>query len=711
VLSVELSGARAFLVLARHHLAEQAEGEELEADHDEQDAQDQQWPVSDCLAGCLQDGEVEENSEPDRREQQPEAAEKMERAVPVAADECDGQKVEEAAQVALRPVTGTAVGTRPVVDGKLGDPEAAVVREHRQEPVQLAVDPQPVQHLGPVRLEPTVEVVQPQTRDAARRGVEDPREGTPEPGIPALCLPAGDEVEALVELRQKARNLGRIVLEVGVDGHDGVAARVREPGRKRGGLAEVPAQPNHADVAVRCVESRECGEASIGGTVVDEDDFPRGLQRLEGGSELVVQRGERQLLVVDGHHDRDHEASSVFDLAQLLALEEAQRIVLERARPLGSEGVSLRRAHGRVLAEPARARVDLPPFASSAMDGFAIRAGDTPGELRIAEISVAAGSPAGRPLEPGEAAPIATGGVVPEGADAVVPIELVVQVDNTVEIASTVETGAHVRPQGGDAEHGDVVVEAGRVLGPAQLGALAAAGIADVVCSRRPRVAVLATGSELRQPGEPLDHGQIYEANGVMLASQLESAGAVVTAVESVADEPADHRRALGSALDGDLVLSSGGVSVGPHDLVRTVAMDLGVEEIFWRVAVKPGKPVWFGARGATLVLALPGNPVSSLVGFELFVRPALLARQGAVDPRPDFAAGVLAQAVRRNAARDEFVRARRVMAPDAVRLEPLEGQESHMIARAALADSLVHVPRGEGELASGTSVRYLSLR
>jgi molybdopterin molybdotransferase len=342
------------------------------------------------------------------------------------------------------------------------------------------------------------------------------------------------------------------------------------------------------------------------------------------------------------------------------------------------------------------------------MDGFAVRASETPGELRIAGAGVAAGSPAGRPLEPGEATPIATGGVVPEGADAVVPVEYVVQHDNEVRIPSRVEAGAHVRPQGGDALRGDAVVDAGRVLGPAQLGALAAAGLAEVVCARRPRAGVLATGSELRQPGEPLDHGQIYEANGVMLAAQLESAGAVVTAVESVADEVADHRRALESALESDLLLSSGGISVGPHDLVRKTATDLGVEEIFWRVAVKPGKPVWFGVRGATLVLALPGNPVSSLVGFELFVRPALLALQGAVDPRPAFAVGVLGRAVRRNKARDEFLRARRKTKLGAVELEPLEGQESHMIARAALADSLVHVPRGEGELASGASVRYL---
>jgi molybdopterin molybdotransferase len=256
-----------------------------------------------------------------------------------------------------------------------------------------------------------------------------------------------------------------------------------------------------------------------------------------------------------------------------------------------------------------------------------------------------------------------------------------------------------------------VVVEAGRVLGAAQIGALAAAGVAEVTCGLRPRAAVIATGSELRSPGEPLDPGQIYEANGVMLAAQLETAGAVVVWVQSVPDDVEAHRHALEAALEADVVLSSGGVSVGPHDLVRSVAGELGVREVFWRVAVKPGKPLWFGVRGRTLVLGLPGNPVSSLVGFELFVRPALLALQGAAEPGPSFAVGVLGVPARRNPARDEFLRAVRTTTDEAIELEPLEGQESHMIARAALADSLVHVPRGEGELPTGSSVRYLPLQ
>ena len=388
-------------------------------------------------------------------------------------------------------------------------------------------------------------------------------------------------------------------------------------------------------------------------------------------------------------------------LADLLSLEEAQRLVLERALPLPS---------ARVPLETARAVVDLPPFPSSAMDGFAVRAADTPGTLPVV-FRVAAGRPASRPLEPGEAMGIATGGVVPEGADAVIPIEYVVESENNVEIGEAVSPGANVRPQAGDLRAGDEVVVAGTPLGPAQLGALGAAGVAEVVCGAVPRAAVLATGTELRKPGEPLEPGQVYEANGLILEAQLRSAGASVERLAAVADDEDVHREALRRGLEHDVLVTSGGVSVGPHDLVRAIEAELGVEEVFWRVAVKPGKPVSFGVRERTLVFGLPGNPVSSLVGFELFVRPAVLALQGHADPLPRFEPGRLAAPARRNPARDELVRARTRSSGDgATELEPLAGQESHMIARAAAANALVLLPRGEGELAAGTPVRYLRL-
>jgi len=396
-------------------------------------------------------------------------------------------------------------------------------------------------------------------------------------------------------------------------------------------------------------------------------------------------------------------------MPDLLSIAEAQQLVLERAEPLPAENVALEGAARRVLAEPARAEIDLPPFPSSAMDGYAVRGDETPGRLRI-EARIAAGNPATAALESGQAMGIATGGVVPDGADAVIPIEYVVEHGNEIEIGSAVERGDNVRPRGGDIRAGEVVVEAGSVLTPARLGALAAAGIQQVRCARRPRAAVLPTGTELRRPGEPLAAGEIYEANGLILSAQLEAAGAAVELMPAVGDDEAAHRGALENALDADVVVTSGGVSVGPHDLVRRVEAELGVEEVFWRVSVKPGKPIAFGVRERTLVFGLPGNPVSALVGFMLFVEPAIRALQGVPDPLPRFERGRLVAARRRNPERDELVRARLRRSEDGLLLEPLTGQESHMIARSAAADALVFVPRGEGELGDGASVEYLRL-
>jgi molybdopterin molybdotransferase len=396
-------------------------------------------------------------------------------------------------------------------------------------------------------------------------------------------------------------------------------------------------------------------------------------------------------------------------MAELLSLEEALKRILERVTPLGPEAVPLAAAAGRVLAEDARAVVDLPPFPSSAMDGFAVRSEDTPGRLPVVA-RIAAGLPAPRPLEAAEAMAIATGGVVPAGADSVIPLEYVVDHDNEVEVPAAVVLGDNVRPRGGDVAEGDVVVPRGVRLRAAQIGALAAAGLESVVAARRPRVAVLATGTELRRPGETLGPGEVYEANGVLLATALASVGADVDTSPAVADDESSHRDALERGLAADVLVTSGGVSVGPHDLVRRILGELGVEEVFWGVAVKPGKPLAFGVRGSTLVFGLPGNPVSSLVGAEVFVRPALLALQGATVPGPVFSEGRLAAAVRRNPHRDEFLRAIAVASEKGVLLDPVRGQESHMIARAAAADALVLAPRGEGELAAGESVRYLPL-
>jgi molybdopterin molybdotransferase len=396
-------------------------------------------------------------------------------------------------------------------------------------------------------------------------------------------------------------------------------------------------------------------------------------------------------------------------VAPQLTLEEAQERVLGAAAPLPAELVPIAQAHGRVTAEDVHARVDLPPFPSSAMDGFAVRAADLPGTLWIAGES-AAGSPYEARLEPGCAVAISTGAVVPDGADAIVPIEVVVKKENEVEISRSAEPGAHVRPRGGDVGVGDLVVPGGVPLTPARLAAAAASGVAELSCRRRPRVAVLATGSELVLPGQGLGRGEIYETNTLMLAAALGVAGGEIASEPPAADDEEALRQALERGLAADVLVTSGGVSVGEHDLVRAVEGELGVKEIFWRVSIKPGKPVSFGVRGATLVFGLPGNPVSALVGCELFVKPALRALQGLENPLPRYEPGRLAAAVRANEDRDEFVRARARVDGDAVALEPVLGQESHMIVRAGAADALVHIPRGNGELPANSVVRWLRL-
>jgi molybdopterin molybdotransferase len=397
-------------------------------------------------------------------------------------------------------------------------------------------------------------------------------------------------------------------------------------------------------------------------------------------------------------------------VGDLIPVSEALAAVLGRARALPIEETELESAAGRVLAGAVRSRVDLPPFPSSSMDGYAVRAADTPGRLRVVG-KVAAGRPETRTVAPGEAIDISTGGVVPDGADAVVPVERVDVSDGEIVIDGLVAQGDNIRRMGGDVTTGAIVLEAGALLTPARLAALAACGVERVPTCRTPHVAVLVTGSELRRPGEALARGQIYESNGIMIGAVLTESGARVERLAAAEDTEEALERALVRALEADVVVTSGGVSVGPHDLVRRVAARLGVGEVFWGVAMRPGKPLAFGVRGRTLVFGLPGNPVSSLVGCLLFVRPALLALQGHPHPAPPFRPGILARDVRPRPERDDYVRARLSWDDHGPLLDPITGQESHMIVRTTAADALVHVPRGTAVVPAGSRVAFLPLQ
>jgi molybdopterin molybdotransferase len=387
---------------------------------------------------------------------------------------------------------------------------------------------------------------------------------------------------------------------------------------------------------------------------------------------------------------------------ELISVDAARDRVLAAVAPLPSEEVATDAALDRVLAHDVAAELDLPPFRSSAMDGFALVAG--PG----GELPVVGESRAGRPyegvVEDGQAVRISTGAVVPEGADAVVPVERVEVSGSSVRVPE-VAAGANVREAGEDVRAGQVVLRAGAELGPPELAMLTALGNAVVACARRPRVAVLATGDELRGPGEPLGPGQIRNSNGVALAAQAKRAGGDVVLVDVVRDDHDATRSALAGALDAaDVVCVSGGVSVGPHDHVKPALAELGVGELIWGVKLKPGKPFWFGTREGNWVFGLPGNPVSASVTFRLFAHPALRALQGA-DPAAARSLAVLDAPVRRQPDRDQAVRCRLVVRDDGFHAEPTGPQGSHVLSSMLGAAALAVIPAGEGEVAAGERV------
>jgi molybdopterin molybdotransferase len=391
-------------------------------------------------------------------------------------------------------------------------------------------------------------------------------------------------------------------------------------------------------------------------------------------------------------------------VTDLVSITEARRRVLEAVTPLGDEPVSLDAALGRVLAEDVTSAIDVPPFDSSGMDGYAVVAGPE-AELEVID-EARAGHPASEAVRPGTAVRISTGAVVPEGADAVMPVERTTAVTaaERVRVPAT-EVGANIRRRGEDIRAGDVLLRAGTTLGAAELGLAASVGRASLRCALRPRVVVLATGDELTPPGEPLAPGRIYGSNGFALGAQVERAGATLAGRGTVPDTPDGTRDAIREALEeADVVIVSGGVSVGPHDHVKEALRELGVEEHFWGVLLRPGKPTWFGTREGTLAFGLPGNPVSAMVTFQLFARPALAALQGAA---PDAArvTAVLAHAVERNPRREEAVRVRLRHTDQGLEAETTGEQGSHMLTSMLGADGLAMIAPGEGELAAGERV------
>lgn len=397
--------------------------------------------------------------------------------------------------------------------------------------------------------------------------------------------------------------------------------------------------------------------------------------------------------------------------AEPIELERAREIVLERAAPLGAEPVPLREALGRRLAEEVVAAEPVPGFDNSAMDGFAVRAADTRGArpktpvaLRVVDES-RAGRPAAAALGAGEAIAISTGAVIPAGADAVVRVEDTRGEGERVLVSVEVEPGRDVRRAGEDVAAGEAALEAGDGIGPAELGVLASLGAAVVACRRRPRVSVLTSGDELLAPGEEMRPGGVRNSNSYSVTALAEWAGADAVFAGSPPDELEATRAAIAPALDAsDVVVLCGGVSVGAHDHVKRALAELGVEQAFWRVALKPGKPTWFGTRGDTLVFGLPGNPVSAMVTFVLLVRPALTALAGG-RPERHRTTATLARDCDKRPGRAHAVRCRLELRDDGWHAHPAERQGSHVLSSMLGADCLALLPTESGPLPAGARV------
>ncbi len=322
---------------------------------------------------------------------------------------------------------------------------------------------------------------------------------------------------------------------------------------------------------------------------------------------------------------------------KLIDHHEAVRLVLENTSRLPVESTPLVEAQGLALAEDLGARFDSPPFDNSAVDGYALRSADAEaGRTFIVVDEAPAGRPAAKSVGEGEAIKIFTGGVIPEGADAVVMVENTSGWGEEFELKKAASPGQNVRRSGEDVREGEVILRRGKEIGPPEIALAATQGYGSLPVFRRPGVVVLSTGTELVEPGaRDLEPGEIYDSNSFAVIAQAREAGAEARRLYAASDDAEVLRDAVKEALESaDVVVTSGGVSVGEKDLVKATMLELGVQQVFWGVKFKPGKPLFFGVRGGVRFFGLPGNPVSAMVCFELFVRPALMKMMGREDKK-----------------------------------------------------------------------------
>lgn len=398
----------------------------------------------------------------------------------------------------------------------------------------------------------------------------------------------------------------------------------------------------------------------------------------------------------------------------MIEYEAARSLVLSSVKTLPTETVPLADALGRTLAREVRARENIPPFTKATMDGYAVRAEDTraAGRDNAVELEVMEDLPAGRvsrkSVGPGQAVRIMTGAPLPKGADAVVMVEDTEKTAGRVKIRRAVRPADNIGQAGEDLKKGELVLERGAVIGPAETGLLAAAGLARVPVIRRPKLAVIATGDEIVEPGERKAPGQIRNSNGPALLAMALRAGADAKYLGIARDRSSSLRAKLARAKGADILVLSGGVSVGDYDLVRDELRTAGVKPVFWQVRIKPGKPVFFGRRGSQLVFGLPGNPTSAMVTFLLFVQPAIERLLGRTNPGPRGGRAVLAEDVVLKPGRTQFLRGVLDAEGPVLTVAPYPDQKSGVLRSMVRSRVLIVVPADVSRLEKGADVEIL---
>jgi molybdopterin molybdotransferase len=392
----------------------------------------------------------------------------------------------------------------------------------------------------------------------------------------------------------------------------------------------------------------------------------------------------------------------------MVTFEDARKLILDHIVTLAGEQVDIPESLGRVLAQDVTAPWDLPVCDNSAMDGYAVRSPDCrqAADLRLVGY-VPAGGLAPAPIEPGCAVKVMTGAPVPFGCDAVVPLEETEEMDGgRVRIRGPVKPRQHLRFAGEDVKRGQIVMRCGMLIRPPEISMLASVGKLSVTVYRKPRVAILSTGDELIEPGELPTPGKVVDSNSLSLAAAVTEAGAVPLPLGTARDDRASHRAKISDGLRADALITSAGVSAGQHDLVRDTLQELGVQQLFWRVAISPGGPMAFGIREGRPVFSLPGNPVAALITFEEFVRPALLKMLGHAQVVKPFITAVLQDEARKKPGKINLLRVVVKLVNGRYLAYSAGNQHTGILSTTLKANGLAHLPADRTSFSPGDEIR-----